>query len=336
MGTSTRLGAAADRVVGRALAVIVAEIKWAVSGLRSVLLARRLPDLAERVAYFTAYKFAPCPAEIDVLAEWDRCRHVLSEVYRHCLASFIGRPLPDSWVPTAELTLTMVLPTYNERDNIGPLIDALLRHLGAAAVLVVDDDSPDGTWLLVADMAQRDARVHLLRRIDRRGLTSAIADGVAAARTDAVGWMDCDFSMPPEHVPALLAALETADIAIGSRYRDGGQDRRDARPAVVLSRIINAFAGLVLGRAIGDYTTGFVVAKKPVVEQIGLRGDYGEYCIDFLHRARRAGYRIREVGYVCIPREHGTSKTGTNLCQFARRGIKYVLTVLRLRLGFGS
>ena len=237
----------------------------------------------------------------------------------------------------AEPRLTMVLPTYNERDNIGPLIDALLRHLGDdVSVLVVDDDSPDGTWRLVAEMAQRDLRVRLLHRTDRRGLTSAIADGVAAAETSAVGWMDCDLSMPPERVPALLRALDNADVAIGSRYRDGGQDRRDSRTAVILSAVINTFASLALGRAIGDYTTGFVVAKKAVVERIGLRGDYGEYCIDFLHRARRAGYRIREVGYVCIPREHGVSKTGANLCQFARRGLKYILTILRLRLGFGS
>jgi len=105
--------------------------------------------------------------------------------------------------------VSVVLPTYNERDNIYPLIQALLNHLADASpeIIVVDDDSPDGTWQVVAEVAAQDERVRLLRRLDERGLTSAIAAGIEQARGDIVVWMDCDFSMPPEVVPRLVAAI---------------------------------------------------------------------------------------------------------------------------------
>lgn len=232
-----------------------------------------------------------------------------------------------------EPRVTVVLPTYNERDNIGPLIEAVLRSLGAdAEVLVVDDDSPDGTWRIVEGLAENDSRVSLLRRRNKRGLTSAIADGIAGARGEVVCWMDCDFSMPPEKLPQLVAALDSNDVAVGSRYANGGRDLRDSRTAVILSRIINTFASLVLGWSVRDYTSGFIVAKRHALVQLPLRGDYGEYCIDLLYRAKKRGFRVREIGYSCIPRERGTSKTGTSLAQYLRRGVGYVITVLRLRL----
>lgn len=233
--------------------------------------------------------------------------------------------------------ITVVLPTYNERDNIGLLVDAILRSLGPQAeVLVVDDDSPDGTWQVVAGLAQNNGQVRLLHRRNKRGLTSAIADGIAVARGQVICWMDCDFSMPPEKLPQLVAALDSCDVAVGSRYVDGGADLRDSRTAVLLSRIINAFASLVLGWSVRDYTSGFIVAKRQVLEQIPLRGDYGEYCIDLLCRAKKKGFRVKEVGYRCLPREKGASKTATSLPQYLRRGIKYVLAVLRLRLSRGA
>jgi len=116
--------------------------------------------------------------------------------------------------------VSVVLPTYNERDNIYPLIQALLNHLADASpeIIVVDDDSPDGTWQVVAEVAAQDERVRLLRRLDERGLTSAIAAGIEQARGDIVVWMDCDFSMPPEVVPRLVAAVDGGyDLAVGSR-----------------------------------------------------------------------------------------------------------------------
>lgn len=231
-------------------------------------------------------------------------------------------------------TVSVVLPTYNERDNIGPLIQTLLAHVREPVeVWVVDDDSPDGTWQVVQALVEGDPRVHLLRRVGERGLTSAIAAGIAASRGEVVVWMDCDFSMPPEAVPRLVAALEGADVAVGSRYVRGGQDVGHSWMARAFSWAINRFASLLLGWGVRDYTSGFIAARREVLERIPLRGDYGEYCIDLLYRAQRAGYRVVEIPYTCTERVSGESKTGSSVLDYLRRGWKYIWTVLRLRLG---
>jgi len=233
------------------------------------------------------------------------------------------------------LSLTVILPTYNERDNVPLLIDGILRHVREPVhVLVVDDDSLDGTWQVVAEIAARDSRVHLLRRTTERGLTSAIWAGIRAADTDAVSWMDCDLAMPPETIPALLARLEAgADLAVGSRYVPGGKDVGHSLLARAFSVTINLFAALLLGWRVRDYTSGFIAARRAVFDRITLQGDYGEYCIDLLARAQRLGLRVEEVPYVCGARLSGESKTATNMLGYLRRGWKYVVTILRLAAG---
>lgn len=232
--------------------------------------------------------------------------------------------------------VTVVLPTYNERDNIRPLIERALLALQnrEVEILVVDDDSPDGTWRIVQEMAGQDGRIRLLRRLDERGLTSAIWSGIQRAEGDVVAWMDCDLSMPPEVIPQLLAPIEQseADVAVGSRYVRGGRDVGHSLMARLFSRAINLFAGLLLGAGVRDYTSGFVAARREIFDRITLRGDYGEYCIDFLHRARRLGYRVVEVPYICMARAGGESKTALSVWGYLRRGVKYLNTVLRLRL----
>lgn len=238
------------------------------------------------------------------------------------------------------LSLTVVLPTYNERANIGLLIEGILRHVRPSVqVLVVDDDSPDGTWQVVAEMAARDPRVRLLRRTTERGLTSAIWAGIRAADTDAVSWMDCDLAMPPEVIPDLLARLEAgADLAVGSRYVRGGRDVGHSLMARAFSVTINLFAMLLLGRRVRDYTSGFIAARRAIFavgpdvgpNRLTLRGDYGEYCIDLLARAQRLGLRVEEVPYICGARFSGESKTGAGVADYLRRGWKYVATILRL------
>jgi len=249
---------------------------------------------------------------------------------------------------TQPLSLTVILPTYNERENIPILIDGILRYVKTPVqVLVVDDDSPDGTWQVVQEIAAREPRVRLLHRTTERGLTSAIWAGIQAAATAAVSWMDCDLAMPPEVVPALLARLAAgADIAVGSRYVPGGSDPGHSLMARAFSVTINLFAALLLGWRVRDYTSGFVAARRSVFDlpagqrdgrvdgaergRITLRGDYGEYCIDLLARAQRLGMRVEEVPYACGARFSGESKTGANVRDYVRRGWKYVVTVMRL------
>lgn len=228
--------------------------------------------------------------------------------------------------------VTVILPTYNERENIPLLIEGIVAHVEPAPeILVVDDNSPDGTWQVVESLAAEYPTLRLIRRMHERGLTSAISRGITEARGDVVVWMDTDLSMPPDKIPDLLAVLPEYDLGIGSRYIKGGRDVGHSFVAQVFSRTINFFASLLLGFAVTDYTSGFLAVKKEVFDRVPLRGDYGEYCIDLLHRARMKGYRLKEVPYDCVERHAGESKTATNLIGFFTRGMNYVITILRLR-----
>lgn len=228
--------------------------------------------------------------------------------------------------------VSVVLPTYDERENIGPLIERILASVQRPIeIVVVDDDSPDGTWQVVQAMAEQDPRVRLLRRTEERGLTSALMAGIGLAGGAVIAWMDCDLSMPPEVLPALLEATAEVDLAVGSRFVPGGADVGHSFVGRLFSRTINLIASLLLGWEIKDYTSGFLAVRRHVFDDITLRGDYGEYCIDLLARARRLGFTIREIPYSCVPRLRGESKTATNVVGYVRRGWKYVLAVLRLR-----
>ena len=236
-----------------------------------------------------------------------------------------------------------VLPTYNERGNISLLIEGILASAAPPhMVLVVDDNSPDGTWQIVAELAQRhntggQVRVALERRMGVKGLTSAIQRGIDLAihtfGAEIVTWMDCDLSMPPEDVPRLVHALTAggADVAVGSRWVPGGADVAHGFMARTLSWIINSFARTLIDRRVTDYTSGFIAARSQPLSHLRLNGDYGEYCIDLLGRALYAGYVVVEIPYRCVPRTAGASKTGANLWDYLVKGRKYVATVWRLR-----
>jgi dolichol-phosphate mannosyltransferase len=235
-----------------------------------------------------------------------------------------------------------VLPTYNERENIVPLTEGILAGaITPHLVLVVDDDSPDGTAEAVAEMAARSngrdvVKVALIRRIGEKGLTSAIQRGIDEAigtySAEIVTWMDCDLSMPPQDIPRLVAAIleQGADLAVGSRWIPGGADVAHGWMARTLSWLINRFAVQILGDQVHDYTSGFIAGRAEIFRQIRLRGDYGEYCIDLLGRAARQGFRLVEVPYVCAPRTAGESKTGVNLWDYLVKGRKYVAAVWRV------
>jgi len=227
--------------------------------------------------------------------------------------------------------VSIILPTYNERDNIIPLISEIQNQLKDIQyeIIVVDDDSPDKTWLEVEKITNEN--IKLLRRMNQRCLTTAISDGISLSKGEIVGWMDCDFSMPPELLPALVESINGYDIAIGSRYARGGKDERDTLLGIISSKVINYCMRYILDPVVTDYTTGFVVAKKKVFKEIDLRGDYGEYCIDFLYRALKKGFKIKEIPYKCVPRKAGESKTAPNLAKFFMRGTKYIATIIRLR-----
>jgi dolichol-phosphate mannosyltransferase len=235
--------------------------------------------------------------------------------------------------------LSAVLPTFCEADNIVPLLRDIETSLAGLSyeILVVDDDSPDGTARRVEEYATQSPAVRLVRRVNVRGLTSAIQEGIDRSAGEAVVWLDADRSMPAEIVPRLYAALARGDVAVASRYLPGGVDARADVPLHrLLSWALNAFARRLLGSEITDYTSGFICAKRAVLHEIRLCGDYGEYCIDLLHRARKRGYTVIEVPYQNAPRAAGESKTASSLLGFLRRGWRYVTLTVRLRRELGG
>ncbi|MBI5583957.1 MAG: polyprenol monophosphomannose synthase [Deltaproteobacteria bacterium] len=230
--------------------------------------------------------------------------------------------------------VSVILPTYNESGNIGSLIEEILSYLPEdSEIIVVDDDSPDRTWEVAAAWAQQDPRVLLIRRIGRRGLTTAIQEGFERSRGEVIFWMDCDFSHPPDKIPEMIEKLSRYDVVVASRYIPGGAERGHSRLGSFLSRVICGLSSLILSPAIKDYTSGYVGLRRPVLEAIPLRGDYGEYCIDLLYRAHTRGYRIVEIPYRCLPRRSGESKTATRFSGYLKRGYKYIFTLVRLRFG---
>jgi len=233
------------------------------------------------------------------------------------------------------MSASVVLPTYNEREAVVPLVREVLAAVAEAEVVVVDDDSPDRTWAAVEEAFAGDPRVRVLRRIGRRGLPSALAEGLALAKGEALVWLDSDGSMPAAVIPSLLARLDEAEVALASRYAPGGQDARASRLRVWTSRLINAFAACLLGGGIRDYTSGFVAVRRAVLDRVPLPTHcaYGEYCIEFLHRARRAGLRVVEVPYRCVERRAGETKTSPDPWRFLGLGLRYGATVIRLALG---
>jgi dolichol-phosphate mannosyltransferase len=226
---------------------------------------------------------------------------------------------------------SVILPTYNERDVIVAVVREILSAVPGAEVLIVDDDSPDRTWETVERAFSGSAEVRVLRRVGRRGLPSAIAEGIAATNGDVVVWLDADMSA--EVVPTLCATIEDADVVVASRYVPGGSDSRDARGRVLASRAINLLGSACLGGPVRDWTSGFVAARRTALERVPIRTHYvyGDYCIDFLYRACRAGLRVVEVPYRLLDRRAGETKTSGSVARFGLLGLRYVETILTLR-----
>jgi len=238
------------------------------------------------------------------------------------------------------MKVTVILPTYNEVENIAYLVRAIdIAVKDDKEILVVDDNSPDGTSQAVQELIEKKEvpNLRLITRIHNKGLTNSIWDGITHAEGDIVVWLDCDFSMPPEVITKMIAEIDAGyDVAVGSRFVKGGSFKKettgteDSWVAVVLSRLMNVFIQTMLGYSFKDYTSGFIAIKRNIFKRIELKGDYGEYFIDLMFRVLMLNYKVKEIPYICLPRRQGHSKTGSNLIDYAKRGRKYIAVTLGL------
>src|SRR4051812_38370208 len=237
-----------------------------------------------------------------------------------------GRPIQseaDERAPQPERALVIV-PTYNERENIARLIEAVLSQDPRLEILVVDDGSPDGTAEIVSGIMATTGRVHLHQRPRKMGLGTAYIAGFRWALErpfDVVFEMDADFSHDPNHLPMFLKEIEFADLVLGSRYR-GGKVTIINWPItrLLLSYFANVYARSVTGLQLWDGTGGFKCFRRQVLEAIDLSKVVSNgyaFQIEMSFRAWKKGFRITEIPIVFVDRTEGTSKMSKSIVREA-------------------
>lgn len=229
----------------------------------------------------------------------------------------------------------VVVPTYNERENIDALLETLLRCHDDLEIIVVDDHSPDGTGEMVDRWVSTESRVHVVHRSGKLGLGTAYIAGfeyALAHDADYILTMDADFSHHPRFIPALLAAIQDADLVIGSRYVRGGGTSNCPVRRKLLSRGANALAKTLLGLHAKDCTAGFRCYRAEVLHTIpfkSIRSNGYSYLIDMLFAVQRRHFVVTEIPIIFEDRQYGVSKISSNEIN---RAIQTVLRLSKERL----
>ena len=208
----------------------------------------------------------------------------------------------------------VIIPTYNEKDNVGKVIPLALRQDSSLEVLIVDDNSPDGTAAIVAEMGKTNPQVHLLQRPGKMGLGTAYIAGFKwglARGYDYFFEMDADLSHDPREIPNFLKTMAEADLALGSRYKDGIRVVNWPMSRLLLSRGAAFYVRLITGLPIADPTGGFKCFRRSVLEAIDLdkvRSNGYAFQIEMTYKAWMKGFRVREIPITFTDRYAGQSK----------------------------
>lgn len=229
----------------------------------------------------------------------------------------------------------VIVPTYNEIENVASIIERVRQSVPVADILIADDDSPDGTGALADQIAAGDTHVHVRHRAAKKGLGAAYLDGFVWALErdyDVIVEMDADGSHPPEQLPDLLARIGAgADLVIGSRWVDGGAVVNWPRSRELISRSGSLYSRLALGISLRDVTAGYRAFRATTLQKLDLHEVASQgYCfqVDLAQRAIRRGLRVDEVPITFVEREHGVSKMSKSivveaLWRVTRWGITY-------------
>lgn len=217
------------------------------------------------------------------------------------------------------MTNAVVIATYNERENLAPLVNAVLENPGYR-VVVVDDNSPDGTGAVADGLSVTfPARVSVIHRTGARGLGRSLVEGLNRALSDGadlIFQMDADFSHDPKALPDLAAATVDADLVLGSRYLRGVSVVNWPLHRIILSSFANRYIRGVTGLEVHDCTTGYRCWRREALARIpfdGVISDGYAFLVETLHLARRLGCRIREVPIVFVERREGASKISSRV-----------------------
>ncbi len=213
----------------------------------------------------------------------------------------------------------IIVPTYNEKENIKPLVEAIFAQNLGVEILVVDDSSPDGTGAVVEEMMKNEARLHLLSRKGKEGLGRAYIAGFEwglAKGFEALVEMDADFSHRPQDLKSLLHSLQSADFAVGSRYVHGGGTVNWGLMRKIISRGGGIYSRLILGFPLNDWTGGFNAWKAETLKKINLptvRSNGYSFQIELKYKALRAGCKGVEAPIIFEDRRVGQSKMSSKI-----------------------
>lgn len=227
----------------------------------------------------------------------------------------------------------IVMPTYNEKENIKKIIPAIRSFDVGLHILIVDDASPDGTAAEVRRMAKKDKKIHLIERKGKLGLGTAYAEGFKYAiknKYDYIFEMDADFSHDPKFIRDFLNEMKTNDVVVGSRYLKGVSVVNWPISRLILSKFASLYARMITGMPLTDCTSGFNCYKRKVLEAINpdtIHSDGYSFQIEMHYKAWKKGFKIREIPIIFVDRHSGTSKLSQNIIWEA------VLIVWKLRLG---
>ena len=208
----------------------------------------------------------------------------------------------------------IIIPTYNEYDNLHPLLEQIFTYAPASDILIVDDNSPDGTGKLADEISGQNPQVHVMHRVGKLGLGTAYIAGFKYAvehQYDAAFEMDADFSHDPRYLPDFLKAIESADLVIGSRYVNGGGTPNWSLLRRFISGGGNIFARVMLGIPVRDCTAGYRCYRRTVLESIGLDTIESQgyaFQVELAYRVYKRGFKIVETPIIFLDRRVGKSK----------------------------
>ena len=223
--------------------------------------------------------------------------------------------------------ISIILSTYNESASIKSTIDEIIHHIKDVEIVVVDDNSPDGTFEILKKIQY--PKLKIFNRKKNKGLASAFLLGLINASGDIIGWVDSNMGSVVERFPEMISKLETSDIVLLSRYVDGGSDERN-KARIIASKLINYVSRLILRSKIKDLSSGIFVMKKDVLlDTVPIATGHGEFMVEFLYNAEKKGNSILEIPYVHPVDIEGNSKSFPNLPKFLLLGFFYLLRLFQ-------